>query len=116
MVRRRGGACDAHPGRLRIEAAAVGGHRLDDAEGELGFVGELAGVFFGAVRRAGAVVAIDAAETLGDLFGSQTAGGRAEGVADRHAKEGAEKSVFGCVSHCLFPCTLLPQPLVRIRR
>lgn len=89
----------AHPGRFFVDLAAIGGHRFDDAEGNLRFVRELPGRALFVVRGRHGVVGVERSELPRDLVAGEASRWSAKGIADGHAEERPEKCVIGCVVH-----------------
>ena len=92
-----------HTGGVDVELAAIGGHRLHDAESQLRLIGELAGMDLFSAGLRPSMKSVDAAVPISDLGLVHTAEGRAKGIADRHAEQCAEELVLCCVWHLHHP-------------
>jgi hypothetical protein len=92
-----------HAGGFEVEVAAIGGHRLNDAQGELRLIGELARVNWFSTGLSSTLKSVDRTELTGDLGAIHPAHGSAEGVADCHAEQSAEELILCCVWHLTHP-------------
>src|SRR5215212_10418520 len=93
----------SHSRGIEIEVAAIGSHRLHDAEGELGLIGELARMNLFGVGLGSTLKPVDRAEFSGNLGPIHAAEGCTEGIADGHAEECAQELILCCVWHLTHP-------------
>jgi hypothetical protein len=101
--RSRGQMEHSHSRSVEVEIAAIGGHRLHDAESELGLIGELARMNLFSAGLSTSLKTVDRAELRADLGSIHAAHGCTEGVADSHAEERAEELILCCVWHLTHP-------------
>src|SRR5918995_5181282 len=92
-----------HTGGIDVELAAIRGHRLHDAEGELRLVGELAGMNCLGAGLGKSMKSVDCAEPSGNLGPIHPAHGCTKRIADGHAEQCAEELILCCVWHLTHP-------------
>src|SRR5215207_3894709 len=101
--RSRGQVEHAHSSSVKVEVAAIRGHRFHDAEGDLRLISELAGMNVFGARLGASLKSVDRPEPGDDLGPIHSADRYAEGVADGHAEECAEELILRCVCHLTHP-------------
>ena len=102
MARGASGKVDhAHARCFGIDAPSVCGHGLDEAERDLGLVGELPAVRLAACGIRERQIGVDAAIALRNFLAGQADQRRPERVADCHSEQSPQECVFRCVGHAV---------------
>src|SRR5215217_7127654 len=93
----------SHPRGIEIEVAAIGSHRLHDAESELRLIGELARMNLFGAGLGSTLKSVDRSKLSGNLGAIHAAHGCTEGIADGHAEECAQELILCCIWHLTHP-------------